>query len=90
MVGQDVSKQTIVVLVFLAILVTLLGTLTVMSEFSKVRGASSDSQTLVKQNTGYVSLTIKESKPVTGMGQVYLNIASSVDTWEFVIKFYLF
>lgn len=73
MVRQDVSKQTVVVLVFLAILVTLLGTLTVMSEVSKIRGTAPGPET-TSNDVGYVSLRIGEpQQPATG--QVSLTIA---------------
>lgn len=72
MVKQDVSKQTVVVLVFLAILVTLLGTLTVMSEVTKIRGAAPGPETTA-DDVGYVTLRIgDQQQPATG--QVSLTI----------------
>ena len=78
MVKQDVSKQTVVVLVFLAILVTLLGTLTVMSEVSKIRGAVPGPQSNTN-DVGVVTLRIAGEQVPTqsqpAVGQVSLTIA---------------
>lgn len=73
---KDVSKQTIVVLVFLAILVTLLGTLTVMSEISKVGVPGRQIDTSNSQTQGTVKLTIAGSEKAidAATGQVTLEI----------------
>lgn len=72
---HDISKQTIVVLVFLAILVSLLGTFTILTEVNKVGsigGPTNNAQ-------GEVKLTIVDSNNIgtttsSSTGEVLIDI----------------
>ena len=74
---EDISKNTLLVLVVLTIVVSLLGTWTVINEASKVRvaeGMADDNPS----STGKVSISVKEApEPVGATGQVVLNIIDS-------------
>ncbi|MFP4524389.1 MAG: hypothetical protein ACLFO2_03715 [Candidatus Woesearchaeota archaeon] len=71
---EDISKNTLLVLVVLTIVVSLLGTWTVINEASKVRVADEQADDN-PSTTGKVSLSVKEApEPVGATGQVVLNI----------------
>lgn len=73
---EDISKKTIMVLVVLTIIVSALGTLTVLDSVSKV-DVQQNSVPAIRENantaTGQVSLKIKEPDPVV-TGNVILNL----------------
>ena len=74
--SEQISKHTIAVLVILTVVISFLGTWTVMNEVSKVRvnnraDASSTAEP-VYTHTGKVSLNIQN--PETMRGKVTLNI----------------
>ncbi len=78
MAGKDVSKQTVAVLVFLAILVSLLGTLTVMQEIGNYgSGSVQPVDTSDSRTQGRVVLRIHNpEQPVTDSttGEIKLRI----------------
>jgi len=80
MAGKDVSKQTVAVLVFLAILVSLLGTLTVMQELGNYRnGGVAPVDTSDSRTQGRIILKINNPDyPITDSttGEIKLMIAS--------------
>jgi len=80
MAGKDVSKQTVAVLVFLAILVSLLGTLTVMQEIGNYEnGGIQPVDTSDSRTQGKIVLKINNpAYPVTDTttGEIKLNIES--------------
>jgi len=77
--NEDVSKNTILVLVILTIIISLLGTLTVLNEASKIN-VNGQATTTVTNPTppaaGKVSLTITP-RPVTTTGKVTLTIVQN-------------
>lgn len=74
---DDISNKTIVVLVILTVIISILGTLTVLSETSNIKGISQQpaiSKTS-SSSSGQVSLTIKEPDvPVRSAGYVTLEV----------------
>lgn len=76
--NEDISKNTLLVLVVLTIIVSLLGTWTVINEATKVQGQPVG-QT-VDSTTGKVSVdVIAPVEPVTTTGQVVINIINDND-----------
>ena len=72
---EDISKNTLLVLVVLTIVVSLLGTWTVINEAGKVRvDQSVPSSPTEDTATGKVSLTITPPQEVSATGQVVLTI----------------
>lgn len=55
---KDVSKQTVVVLVFLVILVSILGTFTVLQEAGQLTNARAQGDSQQPNNVGRASITI--------------------------------
>ena len=70
--SEEISKNTIIVLVILTVVISLLGTVTVLNEVNKVKPLTgSHDQPVV---SGKVSLTITQpSGPVTTTGKVVLE-----------------
>jgi len=73
---EDISKNTLLVLVVLTIVVSLLGTWTVINEASKVRvGAAAETPAGERGQQAEVSLDISNPQvPPSATGQVTLNI----------------
>ncbi len=75
--NEDISKNTLMVLVVLTIIISLLGTWTVANEATKVssiRQADNDNSVA----SGKVSLSVSEPpQPVIATGKVTLNIINS-------------
>ena len=69
---EDISKNTLLVLVVLTIVVSLLGTWTVINEASRVRVAD-DPVDEERPTTGKVSISVAEP-PEPVVGHVVLNI----------------
>lgn len=80
MVEKDVSRQTIIVLVFLAILVSLLGTLTVMQEIGNIDNEGVSKYSADSRSQAKVSLTIVRNEPITdsATGRVGLVVGDPV------------
>ena len=72
---EDISKNTLLVLVVLTIIISLLGTWTVISEASKVRTGEITPINDQTSTSGKVSINIYQpEQPVGATGQVTLNI----------------
>ncbi len=67
---EDISRQTVVVLVVLAVLISLLGTWTVMTELSSIRTTGTTSSIA---NVRF-AISPTQSKPQPTTGNVVLNI----------------
>lgn len=71
--GGDISKTTITVLVLLTLMISVIGTWTVLNEVNSVKVISQGSS-----SSGVVSLNIQppisQSEPVAASGKVVLNI----------------
>jgi hypothetical protein len=81
---RDVSKQTLIVLVVLAIVVSLLGTFTVVRETSgvhKVMNVNEESTVATQTSQGKVSLTIVDSN---GDSSAPENRATGQVTFEII------
>lgn len=69
----DISKTTITVLVLLTLMISVIGTWTVLNEVNNVKLASKESQ-----SSGIVSLNLQSpnqpKEPVASTGRVTLNI----------------
>lgn len=74
--GGDISKTTITVLVLLTLMISVIGTWTVLNEVNGVKVVSQGSST-----SGVVSLNIQPpsqpTEPVAASGKVVLNILNS-------------
>ena len=74
--NEDISKNTLLVLVVLTIIISLLGTWTVISETNNINGirapASYDSSSA--NAVGKLSVNIAQQEPVGVTGQVFINI----------------
>ncbi len=74
--GGDISKTTITVLVLLTLMISVIGTWTVLNEVNSVKVVSQPSRT-----NGVVSLNIhspdQPMAPVAASGKVVLNILNS-------------
>ena len=77
---KDVSKQTIVVLVFLVILVSVLGTFTVLQEVGNKDFSASKATTISSENknTGEIKLYIDNSEPLvtSSSGEITLEVVN--------------
>ena len=73
---QDISNKTIVVLVILTVIISILGTLTVLSETSNIKAVGQPTiMSKSSSSSGRVSLTIKEPEgPVHSAGYVTLEV----------------
>jgi len=80
MAEKDVSRQTIIVLVFLAVLVSLLGTLTVMQEIGHIDGGDLSTYNTDSRSQAKVSLTVTGSEPITdtASGKVRLVVGEPI------------
>jgi len=76
--AEDISKKTIMVLVLLTIIVSALGTLTVLDSVKNVHISPASQPAQISESTtqtaGVVSLKI--NKPVQTTGNVILNIVN--------------
>jgi hypothetical protein len=73
---DDISNKTIVVLVILTVIISILGTLTVLSETGNIKGMSQQpaiSKTS-SSSSGQVSLGIVENKPLSSSSTGYVTI----------------
>ncbi len=79
--GKDISKQTVVVLAVLTILISLLGTFTVLREVSSMGSATELPEGTPVQG-GELRIAVK-GEPMTSSsaGQISLNVAS-IDNME--------
>ncbi len=76
--SEDISKNTLLVLVVLTIIISLLGTFTVINEAVKVGSHDSTPVKEEGKTTGEVKITIVgPSEPVGATGQVTLNIINN-------------
>ncbi len=77
--SEDISKNTVLVLVVLTIVISLLGTWTVISEATQLKVGGNSVESPSGPAQGKVSITITEApKPVSTTGKVSLNIVRNV------------
>ncbi len=74
---EDISKKTIIVLVMLTIIVSALGTLTVLDSVNNahIKSVPAVHESATTETSGFVSLKIKE--PVKVTGNVILNLVKN-------------
>ncbi|MCF7866313.1 hypothetical protein K9L67_00780 [Candidatus Woesearchaeota archaeon] len=73
---KDVSKQTVVVLVFLVILVSVLGTFTVLQEAGKatIKAPQGESLSQESSTTGQIKLYIGHAEPQIDTSSAQINL----------------
>ncbi|MBN1275748.1 hypothetical protein JXA12_05685 [Candidatus Woesearchaeota archaeon] len=73
--NEDISKNTLLILVVLTIIVSLLGTWTVINEAGKVRADAAPAVVGEASTTGKVAIDVAAPpEPVSSTGRVVLNI----------------
>lgn len=74
--SEEISKHTIVILVVLTVVISFLGTWTVMHEVNKISVDNSEADAMATVNTGgQATITILEHPPKT-QGQATIEIGS--------------
>lgn len=74
LMGKDVSNQTVVVLVILAIVVSLVGVLTIFAETTVTEGRVDVGE---DSATGSISISVREPLVDTSTGSITLEIAEA-------------
>lgn len=75
---EDISKNTLVVLIALTVIISLLGSYSVLYEASQL---NTNQQNQASSTQGKVSLTIKQAPvPASTTGRVVLNIIDDKET----------